>query len=187
MAIGFKSTEELRAIRERKKAAVDRAFGDWEARKLPLFQLPEREYPQIPENITDWPNPELEQLMAIMRIWDAYIAERMVEAKTIKNTWEATKRAVESRVIHELRLAYGESLEKRRVAVRANVDYMEADERYESACHAFSMLEMRHKQISRDLAVVSRIVELRKLEQRGRGSGEDYPSDINEGDRYAED
>ena len=185
MSIDFKPTASLRKIRQRKKDAIDQAFKEWENRNLPSFSQPDDEYPQIPHNLSDLHNREVERLMVVFRRWDNFISERMVEAKVFYDITQDELKSTEAKLIDELRTHVGESLEKRRIAVKANEDYMKTEERTRKAKHIFDMFEMRHKQLMRDLAVMSRIVELRKLDQDGRGAREEVHNDVVEGDRYA--
>ena len=187
MTIGFSPTASLRKIRERKKNAIDKTFQEWETRGIPTYAQPDDAFPQLPKNISDLENSEIERRMVVFRRWDNFISEQMLHAKVLYEFRADQLKSIEARLIEEMREHIGEALEKRRVAVKANEDYMGAEEDMRRSRHIFDMFEMRHKQLTRDHSMMSRVIELRKLEQGGRGARDEVHNDVREEDRYASD
>ena len=187
MTIEFKPLASLREIKKRKKDAVDRTFKEWENRGFPTFSQPDSDYPQLPENLTDLPNAEIERRIVVFRLWDSYVSEQYVDARLLYDFRVDLLKSVEAKLIDELSGTVGDSLEKRRSAVRADSDYMAAQEDMRRGKFICDKLEAHHKQLSRDYSALSRIIEIRRLEQGGRFARDNAWSDVEEEDRYVSD
>jgi hypothetical protein len=170
MGIRLDPFESMEAITERFGRAIQQLRGVTKVFRLPVSPQPQSEVPRLPNNISEWDSGMVSDLLVTYRQWSAYFNERMTVELTVLTATEEKRDAIVGACVAAYKrdgVATATDLAKAVKAAPAVLDVVEA---FLQQSALVKHLAKECTRLSKDTAILSRIIEVRKSEF-GKGWG----------------